>query len=544
MKGITPVIAIILLLLMAVAAAGGFYFVYQGFTESGEESGSTQIESLGEQSLAQIQIESAAGGRIYVKNVGAGDVDLSKATVYVESQPVSVNRSSDTLAERSRAVLKLTERPGCTAESCEVKISGAASTSKTVDLAKLLCSSDAECYSSETCEGGVCVEEEVVETTCGDGNCEEGEHGYDCFEDCHPESLIVLPATHFATYDWNGTTYDFVSNFTPWVKPYQSSYLSATFLANGNHLFSGSFNNGPIGSQWYSKYDGSSWSYPYNLSGNYKLSPQPWPVKSSDVDSSGNAMFVWRYVESSIWMDKIQYASLVNGVVSSPENATGWLHPTPSEGLNEASPAFEFLPDDTGFLVYANRTEFDVGNYQHKILYRQWDGTSFSAPTLLYNRANNADLQAFNPPLVSFAENGDGVAVWMTGNETNHAFPKYATYDGSWTYQGNFEGWTPLNETNGLIFSGLEHDHGGDAVAVLSDLSGVGSYHALYEDGAWGGRQSLPDSEQAFVPQLYKTSDDTLLAIDGDVTEELWRWMSWNGNGWSDPVHMGPADWE
>jgi len=144
-KGITPVIAIILLLLMAVAAAGGFYFVYQSFSSSGEEAGATQIEALGETSLSQLTIESVAAGKVYVRNVGATDIDATKLTVFVDNVPYEVNLSTSTLAENSRVTFKFTTSPSCAKTKCEVKLSGAASGSKSVEAARLSCSSDGDC---------------------------------------------------------------------------------------------------------------------------------------------------------------------------------------------------------------------------------------------------------------------------------------------------------------------------------------------------------------------------------------------------------------
>ncbi len=546
MKGITPVIAIILLLLMAVAAAGGFYFVYQGFTEEGEESGSTQIESLGEQSLAALQIESAAGGRLYVKNVGAGEVDLSSVSIYVENVPYNVNRSSDTLAERSRAVLKFTQAPACAGGSCEVKISGAASASRTFDSSKLVCSSNAECYSGESCEGGVCVEEEEEEAFCGDGECDEGEHGYDCWEDCRPESVALTGISEFygyawlAQYDWNGTTYDFVENVTgtgplslfQWVRP--------LFLANGKHITVGASINGDWRSCFHSKYDGSSWSYPSNISNQHHLEDFPW----ADVDSSGNAMFVWPTGLNQPHPNrKLQWAALQDNVVSDPADLTGWLHTQIA--------SFAFAPDNSGFAVYLNTSNFgDVGqNYNHKVLYSHWDGSSWDDQGVVANYPNVLNAHMFNLhfPLVSFEENGDALAVWTINNKTNYKFIKYSAWDGSsWTYQGNFEGWTPAVVSIPMAF-GLKHDHQGNAVLLAATAPDdmEGEYYFTY-DGTWSENQTIPGSVGKTFPALSKMQDNTLVAWDIDFEavsakeRAQWRWMAWNGDGWSDPVYVGP----
>ncbi len=554
MRGITPVIAIILLLLMAVAAAGGFYLLYQGFTEEGEESGSTQIEQLGEQSLAAIQIESAAGGRIYVKNVGASDIDLSQVSVYVENVPYSVNTSSDTLAERNRAVLKFTQPPSCSSDSCEVKISGAASASKSVDLAKLLCSSDADCYSSETCEGGVCVEGEGETAVCGDGTCDASEHGYDCWEDCHPDSLAVLGMENsfypawLMQYDWNGTTYDFVENATDTSGPAISIPLSYFPLANGNHIVSSLSQNGVWDTCWYSQYDGSSWSYPYNLSNEYEVAfseqVAPWP----DVDSSGNAMFVWTYVEEQpVPNGKVQWSLLSNGVASSPANVSDWV--SGYGGDFQTPPSFAFAPDNSGFALYKNVSNLATHN-NHKVLYSHWDGSSWDDTGVVANFPNvlNAHTIALTFPLVSFSDNGDAMAVWAIRNKTNHVFHKYATHDGSsWTYQGNFEGWTVTNQTPSYPYD-LAHDHQ-DMPVVAAMGVGVGGGDAYFTyDGTWSENQTMPEGSGKLGPSIYEMPDGTLFLVDLDIEalaageRSQWRWTVWNGDGWSDPVYVGP--WE
>ncbi len=531
MRGITPVIAIVLLLLMAVAAAGGFYFVYQGFTESGEESGSTQIEQLGETSLAALQIESAAGGRIYVKNVGASAIDLSQVSVYVENVPYNVNASSDTLAERSRAVLKFTQRPSCSSERCEVKISGAASTSRTLDLSKLSCSSDADCYPGENCYGGVCVGEE--ETT----------------DDEMPGPLL-LPVgigqdSWLARYDWNGTTYDFTENVTDADDPSVATLHQTSFLSNGNHIVSGSSYNGDWSSCFHSKYDGSSWSYPSNLSSQYDVGSGGLVDSWSDVDSAGNAMFVWEGRLGPSFNRRPQWVSLQDGVASDPDNLTDW-------GVDSGL-TFAFAPDNSGFAIYANTSDFGTHN-NHKILYSHWDGSAWDDQGVVANYPNVENANALNFgywPLLSFADNGDAMAVWVLSNKTNYFVFEYATYDGSsWTYQGNFEGWTPVESVSGSEYvpMGVAHDNEGKSICSAMAHDGGSTFWDFYftYDGTWSSNQTFPEASGKFLPSISKTPDNTLFAIDMDYgafvmgANNPWRWTVWNGNSWSDPVYVGP----
>ncbi len=540
---------------MAVAAAGGFYFVYQGFTESGEESGSTQIEQLGEQSLAAIQIESAAGGRIYVKNVGASDIDLSKVSVYVENVPYSVNTSSDTLAERNRAVLKFTQRPSCSSDSCEVKISGAVSASKSVDISKLSCSSDAECYSSETCEGGVCVEGEGETAVCGDGECAASEHGYDCWEDCHPES-VALPSVEVASsslwltqYDWNGTTYDFAGNVTEAIDMVIRLEFQPLFLPNGNHIAAGTANSQDhFYSYWLSKYDGSSWSYPSNLSNQYELyTGSGFP--SPDSDSAGNAMFVWAYEEPGqpVPNEKVQWVTLQDGVVSDPDNVTNWLD-------TGSGPSFAFAPDNSGFALYKNVSDFATHN-NHKILYSHWDGSSWDDTGVVANYPNvaSANSISFFYPRVSFADNGDAMSVWGVRNKTNYVYYKYAVHEGSaWSSPANFEGWTPVNYSDpDLPPVGLAYDHQDKFVFATSSMASsfedIQDFFFTY-DGIWSANQTFPEASGKWLSSISKTPDNTLFAIEMDYgavmagERDIWRWTVWNGDGWSDPIYVGP--WE
>ncbi len=529
MRGITPVIAIILLLLMAVAAAGGFYFVYQGFTEEGEESGATQIEQLGEQSLAQIQIESAAGGRLYVRNTGATTIDLSKSTVYVENQPVSVNRSSDTLAERSRAVLKLTEAPGCTQERCEVKISGAASTSEKIDLAKLSCSSDSDCYAGETCEGGVCIEEEEEEAVCGNGVCDAGEYGYNCFEDCYVDSLLlpVINFTgfvgHLSVFDWNGSTYELSQNLTN-TSTHSWDRAMIAFSNQGNAVGASYF--GPSESErdiYLTTYDGSSWSYPANLTEDpgYKAM---W-FDSVSADSSGNAVMVWRGMPGQ--NNGLHWATVSDGVASSPQMMA-------DTNIVKETAVFDFMPDDNGYVFFSNETAtIDGENYAVK--YRHWDGSWGSYSNIATYQ--NEEPRRF---ALDFASNGDGMAVWRIYNATNHEFIEYATYDGSsWTYQGSFEPWTVTNQTE-VWLPQVHYDHEGDPIVSLMTASHPSIAYVMFShfDGSSWTPLSNFTGDPLTQTYMMEFPDNTIfvpsLELSSMATSE-WQYSFsvWNGDGWA-----------
>ncbi len=529
-KGITPVIAIILLLLMAVAAAGGFYFVYQGFTESGQESGETQIEQLGEQSLAQIQIESAAGGRIYVRNVGASDIDLSKSTVYVEDRPVDVSRSSETLAQKNRAVLKLTEAPGCTKERCEVKISGTASTSKSIDLSRLVCSSDADCYSGEACEGGVCVEGEPP--ACGDGECGSGEDGMSCFADCGPRHFAGFdldPAEgdfDVYSYGWSGTTYVKGENLT-------SSLIgevirTSTIDSQGNLLVIGGIPfamggpNPPPEVFWL-----------YNSSGTWtaldNITDNDWEDSigghGCDFNSSNEAIAVWTRGGSP------------HVVAWSSFDGTGWSE---SQNLTETAgnepyiyeyPAFSFADDDKGMLVWApssdgtpwiNCSLWDDGwgqfesiqelpetssweirgldvefnsthaiaawtvqhggigsDFDEMVQWSTWDGTGWSEPENLTDEMGcyyaNETYEGGDIELV--VDNDDNLMMMTQNRSSSPSWVEWWSWDGGWVYEGNF--------TTGATCSGVGvvENEKNAITGLCAVFSASVEYYYTYWDG-------------------------------------------------------------
>ncbi len=519
MRGITPVIAIILLLLMAVAAAGGFYFVYQGFTESGEESGSTQIEQLGEQSLAAIQIESAAGGRIYIKNVGAGDVDLSKATLYVENQPVNVNRSSDTLAERSRAVLKLTEAPGCSSDKCEVKISGAASTSKSVDLAKLLCSSDSDCYSSETCEGGICVESGEEGTACGDGTCDSGEDGENCFSDCGPRSLALLGMdlaggdVDVYSYDWDGSTFVKGENLSA-GSPANEVMTYNEFDSQGSGLAVGRYTGGEM-KLFASEYDGTSWSTVENIS-EHQYSDQ-WIFSGMDFNSSDEAIFVW------------DTGSGDNNVAWASHDGEWELHYNLTDnppGVTVYVSDFTFMENDKGLAVWdSGSDDFEWVNYS------LWDDGWVETGWIAEMPAPSGGFE-----MMGVGSNSThAMAVWKAGyghSEPNNVI-QWSVWEGT--------GWSEPQNVSDTLFSfgdfpsSLASTEDGWLLAYPNGTSSPHWYEWFEWDGGWVHKGNLTE-ENLGLFTIVENENDALMGYFLSSFYEPSHFIYWDGTGWSETV--------
>ncbi len=527
MRGITPVIAIILLLLMAVAAAGGFYFVYQGFTESGEESGSTQIEQLGEQSLAAIQIESAAGGRIYVKNVGAGDIDLSKTTVYVEERPVRVNRSSDTLAERSREVFKLTEVPGCTAEKCEVKISGAASTSKSVDLAKLLCSSDSDCYSSETCEGGICVESGEEGTACGDGTCDSGEDGENCFSDCGPRSLLVPWATPTQTdthvYEWDGSTFAYSRNLTQTAR--ESVFWHQEYDSQGNALAVGVDDlNGPSeGEIMWSFYDGSSWTETDNITDNDRYDIA---IIGFNFNSSDEAIAVWRTADDIGWASFDGSWSPVDNITSNSGSGVrveGW-------------PAFAFAPGDEGMAVWASQNESGSGPKHAWVNYSFWND-AWSEPGVIASYEHDSLDHYAAAPVLGF-NSTHAMAVWALQYDyvsgPNQVL-QWSAWDGlSWSTAENV-----TDELSELQPYAVEWT--GDRWLLLAENGeSMPTWSEWFEwSGGWVDQGNLTEGFGGPLVTRNENGALNVVIVQGYVLDhQRLAHLHWEGTGWSGTVEM------
>jgi len=425
-KGITPVIAIILLLLMAVAAAGGFYFVYQSFSSSGEESGSTQIESLGETSLSQLPIESVAAGKVYVRNVGATDIDATKLTVFVDNVQYEVNLSTSTLAENSRVTFKFTTAPSCAKSKCEVKLSGAASASRSVEAARLSCSSSSDCGYGETCSSGVCATSGAAAATCGDDTCNGSEDGMTCFEDCGPRRIALHEVdpeggdADVYAFDWNGTTYVKGENLT------QTSTMNLLtelkFYSGGKIIGAGVSDYGGGDNQeiLYVYYDGSSWS-----SGN--ITDNTWQdfyySARGDINSTGEAITTWNTGSSSD--TEVAWASFDGSSWSSAQNFTDWN----ITGL----PDFKFAPDDSGMMVW-----YSGASSQRWMNYSEWNNGWGTQNNLTFA---GSEIDWFSGGTLDFNSTGDAMLVWVANYNLGSGpekILKYATWDGSgWTTAQN-----------------------------------------------------------------------------------------------------------
>lgn len=366
MKGITPVIAIILLLLMAVAAAGGFYFVYQQFSASGTESGSTQIEQLGQTALSAITIESVAGGTIYVRNVGAQTIDLTNAQVFMDNVPVEFQRAGDTLAENSRTFFSLSRAVSCARERCEIKIvaPGASATRQ--------------------------VTPEQVTSSCGDGTCTVNERmNLDCFGDCGLSPLPSYrvygnPATSNLTavvYAWNGTGLEFSQNLSSSMDFTSSHAFTGTtsityspagevmFIASRIYDTSTTTNDIPNLRPVYGFYDGSNWS---ELADFGEINSTIYVVPDFGFYPSGSGMAIWNVrdprEDTKNWL---QYALWDGTSFSAPQNYT--LPDGTLVGADAAS--LEVLGEDDLIVSFRNGTP---GGGECWLSTMVWDGSEWS----------------------------------------------------------------------------------------------------------------------------------------------------------------------
>jgi len=120
-----------MLLLISVAIVGGFFWIYKQIQSSGEASGDSMSE------IPILKIQTVTNGNVWVKNVGVGEIDLTKTRVYVNGQPVESTRSVDTIASGEMGGFTLGSSP-CTKGSCTVRVTtGSASDTREVNYAEL-----------------------------------------------------------------------------------------------------------------------------------------------------------------------------------------------------------------------------------------------------------------------------------------------------------------------------------------------------------------------------------------------------------------------
>lgn len=548
MRGITPVIAIILLLLMAVAAAGGFYFMYQQFSSSGTESGSSQIEQLGDQSLTQLSIESVAAGKVYVRNVGASAIDATKLTVYVDNVPYSVNVSASSIAENGRATLKFTQVPACGSSRCEVKVSGTATASRSVEPAKLSCSSDGDCSYGESCASGICVTGEVAEEEeqdcvwysgegCGDCVCGEGEDGENCFVDCAPRSLNLINLDS-ATMDgdayvhtWNGVTYVKGENLTnsSWN---EGSYINV-FDYQGNSLavgLSGSEENTEV---LWSYYNSTRWSVPGNITSNdnYDFTL----LGGWDFNSTGDAIAIW----VSSWdgvpdeAHNIMWSSFDGVSWTTPANLTD--NADIVNIIESPSHDFVFLPDDKGLAVWcSNAQTSDWVNYS------VWDDGWGSVENTITSIDNTFQ---HNTRYVSTGFNGTHtMAVWVL---------EYSYLDSDydevlqWSVWDNSSWSTPQNLSDNVgdhgIFSVGADTNGDWLLGFRNDSSSPPWIEWYSNSGDWtyeGNLTETPVADTLFV--MMENENDALFSVFSNMVgaEFIYRYSYWDGTDWSTPVEF------
>lgn len=533
MKGITPVIAIILLLLMAVAAAGGFYFVYQQFSSSGEESGSSQIEALGEQSLTQLSIESVHAGKVYVKNVGASAIDATKLTVYVENVPVEVNLSTTTLAENGRATLKFTSVPSCTGTKCEVRVSGAAGASRSVEAAKLSCASDGECSYGESCSSGVCISSEVEEGECewyvgegcGDCVCSGSENGRNCYVDCAPRQLLSMyydltsDDPDYIAYLWNGTSYEHGYNVTNTT--YVDFLIETEYDSQGNALAVGYNLVGPGNIIW-SQFDGEGWSLAQNLT-DYQDRNKDAYTTALDFNSSDNAITVW-YVDGDGY-ENVAWASWDGSDWSEPENLTD-----PGD-FDIATPDFAFADNDKGMAVWTSTG----GGWWYAANYSLWDNGWVESGTINEVRGANSP----RPSAVEF-NSTHAMAVWRTDFDGFGKKLQWATYslsESSWSGPQNL---TDFSDDQLSGVGSLQIDDNENWVLLVGRDEETWTEWYSWNDG-WVDEGNLTFQNLPGSTFVTKSEHNTITAVNLQLvgTEFVEHFSYWTGSGWTDFVEMG-----
>jgi flagellin-like protein len=86
MKSISPIVALAILMLMTVAAGGMAYITLQSYQEQVQQGSTESTENLATIGKSQARIESIAGGKVYVRNMGAEP--LRNIELLVEGRPV------------------------------------------------------------------------------------------------------------------------------------------------------------------------------------------------------------------------------------------------------------------------------------------------------------------------------------------------------------------------------------------------------------------------------------------------------------------------
>jgi hypothetical protein len=138
-RGITPVIAIILLLLLAVAMTGGMYFFYQAYKEDVEDAGDEGRIFALKNAKTDIKIASAKDGVVYIRNVGEEEIATQYLALYIDERPTSFTTADSTLLPGDSTSLLISNKPSCSDDFCQLKLTGATNAIGSVKKEELGC---------------------------------------------------------------------------------------------------------------------------------------------------------------------------------------------------------------------------------------------------------------------------------------------------------------------------------------------------------------------------------------------------------------------
>lgn len=519
MKGITPVIAIILLLLMAVAAAGGFYFVYQNFQEEGASTGTTQMESLTDTAGKLVKVESVAGGKVYLRNVGTGSIDPSKIAVYVDEVPVEFTTDCASMGAMEMCTLELTDTPSCSGSDCQIRIGGVSSARYTAE-----------------------PEDLEVEASCGDGTCGSGETASSCWQDCKPESVLLFTISEgdmfWREFEATSSGYSAGDIITSITDPDEFPIVPTAFDQNTPVVACYNIDSSNIA---YSAYSSSSWSSPVSFTESPDYDFFGW----SAIDKFGDQeIVVW---QGGDWSSggtsggggrAVYWAEFENGVLQS-QNAmsTAWVGST-----NPKAPAFAFTEEDSGFLFFT--VNFATSDYP-EINYRERSDGSWGSSTNLFTGSDAVSDDIFYSPSVAFNSSSEGVVVF--GRSLDGYYTLYSFYDGSsWTEPQAF---TEISDP--IAMHKVLYDAEGDPMILRSvDESGILGRleYSVWDGSSWSSFQdttsSIEVSPVMLVPPM-RLEDGTIVVFfmdnedwEGSMTT-TWYSQYWDGSSWSTPSEVG-----
>ncbi|NOZ82144.1 MAG: hypothetical protein GXO63_03290 [Candidatus Micrarchaeota archaeon] len=88
MKGVSVVIAVVMLLVISVSLVGVLYSWLSAMVTKTTSKGSEQVGTITSGILTQIRVDSVAGNRIYVRNLGNSKV--SDFSAFIDGEPVEI----------------------------------------------------------------------------------------------------------------------------------------------------------------------------------------------------------------------------------------------------------------------------------------------------------------------------------------------------------------------------------------------------------------------------------------------------------------------